>query len=404
METIVHSEVEKSIRLGKAYRENGRCDLSVREFEKISYPGDDLYLSNLIHNEIEISQGETILYSKPRGLGITLTNKCNIRCIMCSVWQNTWDIPEKTIKEIIRLFPYLEKIFYQGGEVFLSPYFEEILDKAMLYPNLRQDINTNGLLIDKRWAEKLVKVNANIIFSIDGVTKETYEHIRRGAKFENLLKSIDILNKYRCASADNNTSALKKCSTLINLVVMKSNYHELPNFVDFARQYRFDRLQVTPVDIGNSENIFRFKDEKALNFIRDVIPEMLKKGDDYGVSVLNWLPMSGEYAQDMQAGCIQSHVATENDSKHSRHSSRPNRLSCYWPWQFLFIDWGGKIRPQCFCRKEAGNVQDESIEEIWNNQIMQEYRRRLFINDCEHWCDNRCASGSIPKESLGLDS
>jgi MoaA/NifB/PqqE/SkfB family radical SAM enzyme len=322
---------------------------------------------------------------------------------MCTVWQNNWDIPEKTIKETIRLFPYLEKVFYQGGEVFLSPYFEEILDKAMLYPNLRQDINTNGLLIDKRWAEKLVKVNANIIFSIDGVTKETYEHVRRGAKFENLLKSIQILNEYRDGAAKNNSCELRRCSTVINLVVMKSNYHELPDFVDFARQYRFDRLQVTPVDIGNSENIFRFKDGKALNFIHDVMPEMLKKGDDYGVSVLNWLPMSGEYAQDRQAGCIQNQVATENDPGHNRCSSRPNRLSCYWPWQFLFIDWGGKVRPQCFCKKGAGNIQDESIEEIWNNQIMQEYRRRLFINDCEHWCDNRCTSGDIPKESLGLD-
>lgn len=403
MQIINDYNIQNHLRIGKAYRENGQCDLSVREFEKIFHSSEDLSFRNMILNEIEISQGKAFLNSKPRGLGITLTNKCNIRCIMCSVWQNNWDIPEKTMKEIIGLFPYLEKIFYQGGEVFLSPYFEEILDKAMLYPNLRHDINTNALLIDKRWAEKLVEANANLIFSIDGVTKETYENIRRGAKFETLLKSIQILNECRDDVAKNNDLKPRRCSTVINLVVMKSNYHELPDFIDFARQYRFDRLQVTPVDIGNSENIFRFKDEKALKFIHDVMPEMLKKGNDYGVSVLNWLPMSGEYAQDGQAGCIQNQVASENDSEHSRRSSRPNSLSCYWPWQFLFIDWGGKVRPQCFCREEIGNVQTNSIEELWNNEVMREYRKKLFTNECQNWCDKRCVSGDISKEALGLD-
>jgi len=403
MRIIEDNDIQDHLRIGKAYRENGQHDLSVREFEKILHNRDDPCFNNMVVNEIEISQGKVFLNSRPRGVGITLTNKCNIRCIMCSVWQNDWDIPEKTIKEIIGLFPYLERIFYQGGEVFLSPHFEEILDKALLYPNLRHDINTNGLLIDKRWAEKLVEANANVMFSIDGITKETYENIRRGAKFEDLLKGIQILNECRDGAAKNDNCELRKCSTVINLVVMKSNYHELPDFVDFARQYQFDRLQVTPVDIDNSENIFRFKDEKALNFIHDVMPEMLKKGDDCGVSVLNWLPMSGEYAQDKQSVCIQNPVVTENDSEHSWRSSRPNSLSCYWPWQFLFIDAGGHVRPQCFCRKGVANVQNNSIEEIWNNQLMQDYRERLFTNDCENWCDKRCTSGNIPRESLGLD-
>ncbi len=399
---IKNDELQKSIRLGRIYRGKGQGDLSVQEFEKIPCPSDKPSFRNMVCNEIEISKGKTILDSKPRGLGITLTNKCNIRCIMCSVWQNSWDIPEKTIKEILKLFPYLERLFWQGGEVFLSPYFGEILEEIALYPNLRQDINTNGLLIDEKWAKKLVKVNSNIIFSIDSVTKNTYEYIRKGARFEDLISSIQILNKYR-DDANNGDQTLKKCSTLINLVIMNSNYKELPYFVDFAKKYRFDRLQLTPIDMDNFENIFRYKNQEALDFIRGVIPEMVKRAEDYGISVLNWLPMSDEYVQDKQTSYVQNHPIMKEEIEYKKNLQRPNFLSCYWPWQFLFIDWGGKVRPQCFCKKEVGNVQDCDIKEIWNNGIIQEYRKRLFINEYENWCDKRCIAGNIPKESLGLD-
>ncbi|MBU1124640.1 MAG: radical SAM protein, partial [Candidatus Omnitrophica bacterium] len=237
------------------------------------------FLYNTALNELEITQGKEILISKPRGLGITLTNRCNVRCIMCSVWQDPWDIPQKTVEEIFTFLPYLERIFWQGGEVFLSPYFAELLDRIAEYPHIRQDINTNGLLIDETWAKRLVKVNANIIFSIDGITKETYEYIRRGAKFEDLIRSIETLNKYisdaKKKDADSRTS-----STIINLVLMKSNYRELGGFIDFAKKYKFERLQITPVDIGNEENLFLNRDPEVFGYLRKVIPEITRKAQD----------------------------------------------------------------------------------------------------------------------------
>jgi MoaA/NifB/PqqE/SkfB family radical SAM enzyme len=157
---------------------------------------DAIFFRNKMLNELEISQKNIILESKPMYLGVTLSSKCNLRCIMCRVAENTWDVSQNIITEIIRLFPFLKRISWQGGEVFLLDYFGELFEKAAFYPNLKQTIVTNGLLIDKKWAEKLARCNADIIFSIDGVTKKTYEHIRRGARFEDLIRSIETLNAY----------------------------------------------------------------------------------------------------------------------------------------------------------------------------------------------------------------
>jgi hypothetical protein len=52
-------------------------------------------------------------------------------------------------------------------------------------------------LIDGRWAKILTGYFGGICISIDGVTKETYEKIRVGAKYEKLLENIRLINFYR---------------------------------------------------------------------------------------------------------------------------------------------------------------------------------------------------------------
>jgi MoaA/NifB/PqqE/SkfB family radical SAM enzyme len=388
----------KGVRLAKLHREKGRYDLAEKELRKLlsNTSRDNLSLYNMVLNELEINQGRRVLDSKPRGLAITLTSRCNLRCIMCGVWKESWDIPYNTVKEIIGLLPYLERIFWQGGEVFLSPYFEELFERIVSYPNIRQDINTNGLFIDRHWAKKLAGACANIIFSIDGISRETYEYVRKGARFEDLLKSIEMFNAYRQSNSGRGSS------TIINLVVMRSNYRELEGFIDFAKRYRFDRLQLTPVDIDSQENIFLHRDTEALGYIERVMPQILKKAKDYGIEISNWLP-GGGYSRSYQQGVGLFQAGQKSEAPPGNPNPDNNKLSCYWPWQFLFIDCQGQVRPQCFCIRQVGNVCDNTIEEIWNNDLMQSYRRRLYENDYRNWCDYRCISGKISREALSLD-
>lgn len=135
LKNIEESIIYESIRLGRLYREEGNCNLSIGEFKMALsriLPQENPFLYNRVLNELEISKGRSILESKPRGLGIALTNRCNIRCIMCSVWKNPWDIPEKTVKEIAAFFPYLQRIFWQGGEVFCRRILKNFLRKLLL--------------------------------------------------------------------------------------------------------------------------------------------------------------------------------------------------------------------------------------------------------------------------------
>lgn len=106
------------LQLGRAYREIGEYELSVRELEMM-HPlppySENLFYKNKLLNEIEISQRKTVIDSKPLVLGVALTHNCNIRCKMCRYWSDPWDVPENIINEIMELFPYLQHVYWQGG-------------------------------------------------------------------------------------------------------------------------------------------------------------------------------------------------------------------------------------------------------------------------------------------------
>jgi len=61
----------------------------------------DKRLYNILLNEYEIATGAIILQSKPRVLKVTLTNNCNLKCIMCCCNQfPKWQLSEKYKNEI----------------------------------------------------------------------------------------------------------------------------------------------------------------------------------------------------------------------------------------------------------------------------------------------------------------
>lgn len=374
---------------GRVLREAGRISEALESFEeayKLAGAPEDSFKGNRLLNEIEITRGETSLRSKPRGLGVVLTTRCNLRCIMCNSYKEKWDLPKKTAREIIELLPYLERVIWLGGEVFLSEYFEELFDESLKNPNLHQTVVTDGLLIDKGWAKKLSKANLNLTYSIDSAVPEIYESIRRGGKFSEILRSARMINKEKA----NSESRMK---TSINCTVMKCNYRDLSSLADFAIETGFDDLTLTPVDyIETEENIFLHKNAEALKFLSEETPEIEKKLRTAGLEFHNWLP-----------GLTPSDDTGEGEAVESEKvSPRIPDYLCYWPWQHIFVDLGGRVKPHCLCSEKVGNVRADSILRIWNNDKMREYRKRIIEKNYSGICNQVCLNSSIERESMGL--
>ncbi len=347
---------------------------------------DNLFLENKRLNREEIQQKKSILSSKITSLVVTLTTRCNISCIMCEEKLIPWDMPENVLREIISLFPYLEEIIWQGGETLILDYFKDLVAEANKFPNLHQSIITNGLPITEDLADKLVRDNIELTFSIDAVTKGLYESIRKRAKFDELVDNIRLVNRLR------KRRDFKNMSFRMHVVVMNSNYQELERFIDFAKEYQFDALHLMPIwgNLDSSENIFYHNNIQALNYIRENIGKVEKKAQEYNINLLNSLPYSSNHRDDSQAEVISSKKSINSD------------LFCHMPWKRLVINPAGNVCPACHCKEMVGNVLAESLSNIWNNEKMRDYRQKIISKDYMKLCNPDCIKGIISEELRGL--
>ena len=70
-------------------------------------------------------------------------------------------------------------------------------------------------------------------------------------------------------------------------------------------------------------------------------------------------------------------------------------MICYAPWQRLLLDNDGQVRPYAICTKWIGHTKEYSLAQMWTNEAMQMYRRKIANNDFRDLCQPECISGQI---------
>ncbi|MDD4166386.1 MAG: radical SAM protein, partial [Endomicrobiaceae bacterium] len=237
-------------------------------------PENEIFFRNKLVNFLETAQGKTELTSKPLRLGINLSNACNLRCIMCYVKDFKWEYPKEKINEIKEFFPYLEKMMWQGGEVFALEYFFDLLAESAKYPNIQQGIITNGQLLNEQIIDLLVDMNLELTISVDGVNKKTYETIRKNASFEKLVRNMQYISGVRNKNNKNFTWG-------INFVVCEHNDDQLLSLFEIARRYNADFFCIMPLRYGVMTEIY------DNNSVTKQINEIKKRSAEYNIQVEN---------------------------------------------------------------------------------------------------------------------
>ena len=179
----------------------------------------------------------------PLVLEFEIANTCALECVMCGGhWssairarrerlpplRNPYDA--RFLREIEELLPTIVAARFLGGEPFLIPAYLEIWDGIRrLNPQAEVSITTSGDVLPERPRQLLEDLRASIVVSLDGVTRETYESIRRNASFERVMENLRYFSDYT-----------RRRGTTLSAAVcpMTHNWHELPAIVDFCEQHR----------------------------------------------------------------------------------------------------------------------------------------------------------------------
>lgn len=194
----------------------------------------------------------------PTHIDIEASDTCNLKCIMCVHGQpggmpNTGvmdvNLAKRVIDQSAEYGAYSIK-FSGRGEVLLHPKLAELVKYAKDKGIRETQVNTNGMCLNKRRVEELIHAGLDrIIFSLDGVKKETVESIRIGARYERIVENI------KCFYTIKKREGLAKPFLRVQMVRTKTNYNEVEDFFKFWHPY-VDDIRISDVtNRGQGDNL-----------------------------------------------------------------------------------------------------------------------------------------------------
>ncbi len=171
----------------------------------------------------------------PKYFEIETINACNAKCIMCSI--NDWkkkktvmndELFEKFVREVSDYSDWIETIcLNRDGEPTLD---KQLAKRVKMLKNegiKKVTLTTNAQLLSSELASELIDNGLDdIMISIDGIKKETYEKIRVGLDYETVLNNTLQLIKIR---NDKNSDMTIR----IRLVIIDENRDEVDEWLEY---------------------------------------------------------------------------------------------------------------------------------------------------------------------------
>ncbi|MHB0998485.1 MAG: radical SAM protein [Armatimonadota bacterium] len=179
---------------------------NIRQEQPIGYKSIIALIKLLLNKGIIVSVDNNKVNEKilinPRTVSFTITNRCNLSCIMCfadASSEDQSDNNELSTDQIIEILAKLERagcaaLRITGGEPFLRSDLIDILGYAR--PRFEHILlQTNGTLIDDVKAGKLVGLTNDVRIPLDGPTADIHDQLRGKGCFDAAMNGIRCLQK-----------------------------------------------------------------------------------------------------------------------------------------------------------------------------------------------------------------
>ncbi len=302
---------------------------------------------------------------QPVYVKIKLMYGCNLKCEMCKHWRETREPPlsiprfRAVLDELAALGT--RKIHFTGGEPLLRPQVPELTAHATDL-GLRVNMTTNGTLVDKDLARRLVEAGLRgVNISLDSPDRRVHDQVRgeRGA-WKLTTRALGYFRRYAHKG---------KLEVRLNTVISRSNYHSLAGLPDLAQSLGADAINLIPVDDHCGEHLsLRRQDLERFN--AEVAPQIAARALELG--------LIQDEAQAYPFG------RTPADLKRSRRGlyalSWYDRHPCFAPWTHSLIDFNGLVYVCCMTREQIpplGDLKRSTFAEIWNGPGYQAIRRMM---------------------------
>ncbi len=209
----------------------------------------------------------------PWQIEVETTTRCHLKCAMCehTYWdQKPRDMTFDEFRGVVDQFPRLKWIGVTGiGSSFLNKDFPRMIELVKAR-NCYVELFDSFDLLDEEKARKLVDLEIDKVWvSMEAATKETYEKIRVGARFERTTENIRRFFQIKQA-------ARKPLPEVwFHFIVSQWNVGEMLAYVDLVKELVGDTRRHGTMIFWSALLCFGEVDD-----LRAQVPESLKKSID----------------------------------------------------------------------------------------------------------------------------
>ncbi len=325
-------------------------------------------------------------------LHLTLTNRCNSRCIMCNIWN------EKSKEDITYdcLTKYKNSSFGKnlrildltGGEPFLCdvPSIIKIIDSGKLKVIL---ISTNGFMTEKieRDIKKILNTTtANVVIdvSIDGIGDKHDEIRGISGAYE---KAITTIMKLKSMGEDRIRVSLK-------MTILKGNIGQIMDCYKKAEELGVDFTCKPGANFG-----FLYNENMDFEIQKDDIDKIIEDLEDISmlrVKNINYNELSFWDRFFIISNNLFSDKLIEY-YKIMREGSKCMITPCYSSFLSIMLHHDCTVYSCPTLMRKIGNIQESSFELVWTSDNAKKIRR--FINEKKCACYSQC--DQMPSIVLG---
>lgn len=308
--------------------------------------------------------------SLPQALLFSPVSQCNLNCTHCISRPTRAKLrfASERVWEAVRGVTRGEKFLHLATD-----YSGDILFDERRYPGTLArlialdaafNISTNATcldddIIDMLLASRLLEIN----FSIDSMDPDVYRTIRRGSLplSEVLAKVAHFMSRKALAG--------KQVHTILSFVLMRSNAATLKPALAFAREHGIDHMNVVPL----------------LAFTEDMVDEIFV-WDKAAYAALH-------HELSTEAARLGVALAMQPPTERWRHDDI--HTPCEVSFATAAITGNGDVMACCMPGTVIGNLNEQSLDEIWNGPEFAAFRMRVNTPNPPAPCRN-CGMARVP--------
>ncbi|MBI3825268.1 MAG: radical SAM protein [Candidatus Rokubacteria bacterium] len=291
-----------------------------------------------------------VVTGSPLFLQVEPTILCNLECAFCInpfLPRTRTSLTLAKFQQLLDQAPSVAKISLVGiGESTMNKELWAIVRHAKSR-GIEIGTTSNGTILTDRIFNEIFDSGLDFLnFSLDGATKGTYEKMRPGAVFEDVLANIERVV----------TEARRRGRPPIAIWFLSTsqNIGELPMMVDLVKELGVTRLCTQGVHYWGHEDWHgRAREANSIPELRQTLREVAARARANGIAfqALNFPDVTAE-------------------------------RGCKWPWKGSYITADGFVTPCCENGSDPdkinfGNVFQTPYAEIWNSPAYQQFRRDL---------------------------